>query len=63
MFNFLQAEPAQKNITAPPTLEERWNDIDPELSAVMQNADIPEMIPFDATLDIPIDDQKYVSVL
>lgn len=28
----------------------------------MQEGTIPEVIPFDATLDVPIDDQKYVYV-
>ncbi|XP_012222325.1 protein timeless homolog isoform X1 [Linepithema humile] len=50
---------AQKNvIPALPTLEERWDATGPELSAVMRDAVIPEMIPFDATLDTSIDDQK-----
>lgn len=26
----------------------------------MREGTIPEMIPFDATLDVPIDEQKYV---
>ncbi|RLU24932.1 hypothetical protein DMN91_003023 [Ooceraea biroi] len=51
-------QPVQENVTTPPTLEERWDNISPELSAVMQIVNIPEMIPFDATLDTPIDDQK-----
>lgn len=28
----------------------------------MQEGTIPQVIPFDATLDVPIDDQKYVYV-
>ncbi|XP_050450903.1 protein timeless homolog [Cataglyphis hispanica] len=48
----------QENATPAPTLEERWDIIGPELSAIMRDAVIPEMIPFDATLDTPIDDQK-----
>lgn len=56
-----EAESAQNNVTpAPPTLEERWDTIGPELSAVMREAVIPEVRPFDATLETPIDDQKYV---
>ncbi|XP_012062583.1 PREDICTED: protein timeless homolog [Atta cephalotes] len=47
----------QENVTAP-TLEERWDIIGPELSAVMRDAVIPVVVPFDATLDTPIDDQK-----
>lgn len=34
--------------------------IAPEITAVMQSDAIPEVIPFDATLETPIDDQKYV---
>lgn len=41
-------------------MEERWDIIGPELSAVMRDAVIPVVMPFDATLDAPIDDQKYV---
>ncbi|XP_072751003.1 protein timeless homolog [Anoplolepis gracilipes] len=48
----------QESETSAPSLEERWDIIGPELSAVMREAVIPEMIPFDATLDTPIDDQK-----
>ncbi|CAL1677972.1 unnamed protein product [Lasius platythorax] len=48
----------EENVTPTPTLEERWDIIGPELSAVMRDAVIPEMIPFDATLDTSIDDQK-----
>ncbi|KAM0735754.1 Protein timeless-like protein [Formica fusca] len=48
----------QENVIPAPTLEERWDIISPELSAVMRDAVIPEVIPFDATLDTPIDDQK-----
>lgn len=44
-------------------MEERWDTIGPELSAVMSDAVIPVMMPFDATLDIPIDEQKYVLAL
>ncbi|KAH0946664.1 hypothetical protein HN011_009855, partial [Eciton burchellii] len=51
-------EPIQEDATAPASLEERWDNIGPELSAVIQSADVPEVIPFDATLDTPIDDQK-----
>lgn len=44
-------------------MEERWDIIGSELSAVMQDGIIPEILPFDATLDIPIDDQKYILIL
>ncbi|XP_029159250.1 protein timeless homolog [Nylanderia fulva] len=60
----MKAKKKQKNpvhqdtVTPSLTLEERWDIIAPELSAVMRDAVIPEMIPFDATLDTPIDDQK-----
>lgn len=40
-------------------MEERWDEISPQLSIVMREGTIPEMIPFDATLDVPIDEQKY----
>ncbi|XP_033230286.1 protein timeless homolog [Belonocnema kinseyi] len=46
---------------APPvplSLEDRWDDVGPELSAVMQTNQIPVVVPFDATLDTPIDEQK-----
>ena len=44
-------------------MEERWDIIGPELSAVMRDAVIPVVVPFDATLDMPIDDQKHVLTL
>ncbi|XP_034934838.1 protein timeless homolog isoform X2 [Chelonus insularis] len=40
------------------SLNERWDETSPELSAVMQEGTIPTVIPFDAASDIPIDDQK-----
>ncbi|XP_048261586.1 protein timeless homolog isoform X2 [Bombus terrestris] len=40
------------------SLEERWDEVSPQLSIVMQEGTIPQVIPFDATLDVPIDDQK-----
>ncbi|XP_015433585.1 PREDICTED: protein timeless homolog [Dufourea novaeangliae] len=40
------------------SMEERWDEIGPQLSSVMQEGTIPEVVPFDATLDVPIDDQK-----
>ena len=46
---------------APPvplSVEDRWDDVGPELSAVMQSNQIPVVMPFDATLDTPIDEQK-----
>jgi len=43
-------------------LEERWDIVGPELSAVLRDAVIPVVMPFDATLDTPIDDQKYVAL-
>ncbi|XP_048512372.1 protein timeless homolog isoform X2 [Athalia rosae] len=39
-------------------LEERWDEASHQLSAVLQSSTIPEITPFDATLDTPIDDQK-----
>ncbi|XP_020292361.1 protein timeless homolog isoform X2 [Pseudomyrmex gracilis] len=53
-----QKKSAQTNVTSAPTLEERWDIVGPELSAVMREAVIPEVTPFDATLETPIDDQK-----
>ncbi|KAF7990289.1 hypothetical protein HCN44_000094 [Aphidius gifuensis] len=44
------------------SLEEKWDDIGPELSAVMQDAVIPDVIPFDATLDSPIEEQKSTAM-
>ncbi|KAL2733618.1 protein timeless isoform X1 [Vespula maculifrons] len=50
---------SRKEETPKPSLENRWDDLAPELSAVMQDGgSMPEMIPFDATLDTPVDDQK-----
>ncbi|KAI4503487.1 hypothetical protein M0802_001709 [Mischocyttarus mexicanus] len=49
---------SRKEKAPAPSLEDRWDDLAPELSTVMQGFTIPEMIPFDATLDIPVDDQK-----
>ncbi|XP_046407332.1 protein timeless homolog [Ischnura elegans] len=42
------------------TLEEQWEEIGPELSAVLQGGiEIPgDIIPFDATSDVSIDDQR-----
>lgn len=64
LFNiFFQTFPAtsRKEVTPNPSLEERWDDLAQELSAVMQDGgSMPEMIPFDATLDTPIDEQKYI---
>jgi hypothetical protein len=42
----------------PPSLEDRWDIVGPEVSAVMQQNAIPEVIPFDATIATPIDEQK-----
>ncbi|KOC61872.1 Protein timeless like protein [Habropoda laboriosa] len=42
----------------PRSLEDRWDEISPQLSIVMAEGTIPEVVPFDATLDVPIDDQK-----
>ncbi|KAL6268795.1 hypothetical protein P5V15_001919, partial [Pogonomyrmex californicus] len=53
-----KTESTKENVTTAPTLEERWDIIGPELSAVMRDAVIPVVVPFDATLDTPIDDQK-----
>ncbi|KAK0096098.1 hypothetical protein PV326_006481 [Microctonus aethiopoides] len=40
------------------SLDERWDEVGPELSAVMQEGTIPDVVPFDAASDVPIDDQK-----
>lgn len=58
---FFCVESVKENSQAPPvvlSLEDRWDDVGPELSAVMQSNQIPVVIPFDATLDTPIDEQK-----
>ncbi|XP_017753046.1 PREDICTED: protein timeless homolog [Eufriesea mexicana] len=49
---------AQKEQLPARSLEERWDEISPQLSVVMKEGTIPEVVPFDATLDVPIDDQK-----
>ncbi|XP_046476559.1 protein timeless homolog [Neodiprion pinetum] len=49
------------NKEKPPTaksLDQRWDEATPELAAVMKSSTLPEIAPFDATLDTPIDDQK-----
>lgn len=54
-------KPVKGKSQAPPvvlSLEDRWDDVGPELSAVMQSNQIPVVMPFDATLDTPIDEQK-----
>lgn len=51
-------ETVQKDKSTPQSMEERWDDIGPQLSLVMREGTIPEVVPFDATLDVPIDDQK-----
>ncbi|XP_078052074.1 protein timeless homolog [Augochlora pura] len=48
----------QKEQPAPRSLEERWDEISPQLSVVMREGTIPEVVPFDATLEVPIEDQK-----
>ncbi|XP_017893332.1 protein timeless homolog isoform X2 [Ceratina calcarata] len=48
----------QKEQSAARSLDERWDEISPQLSIVMQQGTIPVVVPFDATLDVPIDDQK-----
>lgn len=40
------------------SLEEIWDEVAPEISAVMREGTIPVVVPFDATLEIPIDQQK-----
>ncbi|XP_033326523.2 circadian regulator timeout [Megalopta genalis] len=51
-------KPVQKEQPAPRSMEERWDEISPQLSVVMREGTIPEVVPFDATLDVPIEDQK-----
>nr|WJN01327.1 timeout protein [Pachycrepoideus vindemmiae] len=57
-----KSKPRNKSSTQPAapllSLEERWDDIGPEVSAVMQQNEIPDVTPFDGASDIPIDDQK-----
>ncbi|XP_043250203.1 protein timeless homolog, partial [Colletes gigas] len=52
----------QKEQPTPQSAEDRWVNIGPQLSAVMRDGTIPEVVPFDATLDVPIDDQKVDAV-
>ena len=40
------------------SLEDRWDEVGPELSVVMQANAIPEVVPFDATLEVSIEEQK-----
>lgn len=44
-------------------MEESWDIIGSEITVVMQNGVIPVVVPFDATLETPIEDQKYVAAL
>ncbi|XP_029034529.1 protein timeless homolog isoform X2 [Osmia bicornis bicornis] len=53
-----QKKTAPREQAPPQSLEERWDDISPQLSVVMREGTIPEVVPFDATLDTPIEDQK-----
>ncbi|CAK9795773.1 Protein timeless homolog [Anthophora quadrimaculata] len=52
----------QKEKPPPRSLEERWDEISHELSLVISQGTIPEVVPFDATLDVPIDDQKVDAI-
>ncbi|KAK9294394.1 hypothetical protein QLX08_010973 [Tetragonisca angustula] len=51
---------AAQKVPQPParSLEERWDEISPQLSIVMQEGTIPQVVPFDAASAVPIDDQK-----
>ncbi|XP_031834411.1 circadian regulator timeout [Nomia melanderi] len=48
----------QKEQPPPRTMEERWDEVSPQLSVVMREGAIPEVVPFDAASDVPIEDQK-----
>ncbi|XP_011499954.1 PREDICTED: protein timeless homolog [Ceratosolen solmsi marchali] len=50
--------PSTAAVGPPPSWEDRWDVVGPEVSAVMQQNAIPEVIPFDATIATPIDEQK-----
>ncbi|KOX75011.1 Protein timeless like protein [Melipona quadrifasciata] len=52
------AESVQKVQPPARSLEERWDEISPQLSIVMQEGMIPQVVPFDAASIVPIDDQK-----
>ena len=41
-------------------LVDLWDDAGPEIFAVLKEGIIPQVVPFDATLDTPIDEQKFV---
>ncbi|XP_043529522.1 protein timeless homolog isoform X2 [Frieseomelitta varia] len=49
---------AQKVQPPARSLEERWDEISPQLSIVMQEGTIPQVVPFDGASAVPIDDQK-----
>lgn len=54
---FLESAPV---ISLEESLEIKWDEISPQLSAVLDGGDnIPELAPFDAASEVPIDDQKY----
>lgn len=59
----MYTEAAQKVQPPARSLEERWDEISPQLSIVMQEGTIPQVVPFDGASAVPIDDQKYVYVV
>lgn len=55
----LEAAKAKKSGATPADLEAIWDQVGPELSAVLQGpADIPTVVPFDAASDLSMDEQK-----
>ena len=53
----LESNPVPQEPTRNP--EELWDEVGPQLSAVLQsNAEIPNIVPFDAASERHIDEQK-----
>lgn len=63
LISNIYTEAVQKAQPPARSLEERWDEISPQLSIVMQEGTIPQVVPFDAASAVPIDDQKYVYVV
>lgn len=63
MFHFKESMPEQDAPKASP--EDRWLEIVQQIAAVLTSDgnQIPtDMVPFDATSEVPIDEQKYVKI-
>ncbi|XP_015606157.1 protein timeless homolog [Cephus cinctus] len=53
-----RAKAAQEERPSQPNLEELWDDLGPEISAVLYENIIPEVRSYDATISTPMEDQK-----